>query len=189
MNVFFVKAEMGTGRIVWAGHTQASAVDGRDDYLVTDVLVDPQTNRVANGEIVPLPAKPDGYTEFNYSTLAWEDPRTLTDHKMEKWAEIKQARDTFEYGGFAWDGSMFDSDAISQQRIQGLLQIAGLDPDMSIQWTLADNTTRTLSAADALNVGKSLASHVNEVHMAARIKREAIEASTTREQVQAITWP
>jgi len=133
--------------------------------------------------------KPETFGQlFKYSTRSWVDTRNLDDFKSAQWATIKQAREYAEFGGFVWDGSLFDSDAISQQRIQGLVHIANLDPDMSVQWTLADNTVRTLTSADAIEVGKALAGHVNEAHMKARALREQIDAATTPEAVQAITW-
>lgn len=144
--------------------------------------------RTEGGDVADIPPQPSPTHTFNYTTKQWEDPRTLADFKAEKWAEIKKAREVVEFGGFVWDGSTFDSDAISQQRIQGLVHIANLDPNMTVQWTLADNTTRTLSSTDAVQVGKALAVHVNEAHMNARVLRDAIEAATTPEQVQAISW-
>jgi hypothetical protein len=147
-----------------------------------------KTYRADDGVVLPITGAPSEHHIFDYTTKQWIDPRTLADFKSAQWATIKQARELVEFGGFVWDGSEFDSDAISQQRIQGLVHIANLDPAMSVQWTLADNTTRTLTSADAVQVGKELAAHVNEAHMKARVLREAIEAATTPEAVQAITW-
>jgi hypothetical protein len=135
-----------------------------------------------------IPPKPSANHTFDYTTKQWIDPRTLADFKSAQWAAIKHDRDKAEFGGFVWSGSRFDSDAISQQRIQGLVHIANLDPAMSVQWTLADNTTRALTSADAVQVGKELAAHVNEAHMKARTLRDRIDAATTPEAVQAITW-
>jgi hypothetical protein len=126
--------------------------------------------------------------KYHLATKTVVDTRTLADFKSAQWATIKQARELAEFGGFVWDGSLFDSDAISQQRIQGLVHIANLDPSMTVGWTLADNTTRTLTSADGIAVGIALAAHVNTQHVKARALREQIDAATTPEAVQAITW-
>lgn len=71
MNVFFVKYDVATGRILWSGNTQATALEQDPSVLVTSELVDVQTNRVLNGAVVPLPPKPDGYFEFDYTLGQW----------------------------------------------------------------------------------------------------------------------
>ena len=101
---------------------------------------------------------------------------------------IKQARSSAEFGGFTWDGSPFDSDAISQSRIQGALQLAAMAPGFTIDWTLANNSVRNLSAADLANVGAALGMHVAAQHAKARLLRSQIEVATTVAEVDAVTW-
>lgn len=109
-----------------------------------------------------------------------------------KWARIKELRDAAEEAGFVWDGSTFDSDKTSQSRIQGAAQLATLakinNQPLSIEWTLMNNGTRSLSADDMIAVGMALGAHINEQHVRARQLREQIEAATTPEQVQAVRW-
>jgi hypothetical protein len=134
------------------------------------------------------PAQPDEYHVFDYTTKQWYDPRTLNDIKLAKWAIIKQARSSAEFGGFTWDGSPFDSDAISQSRIQGAVQLAATAPGFTIDWTLANNSVRNLSAADLANVGAALGMHVATQHAKARTLRSQIEAATTPAEVDAVVW-
>ena len=112
--------------------------------------------------------------------------------KSQKWHEVKQHRDSAENGGFTWGGSPFDSTPISQSRIQGAVQLATLakltNQPFSIDWTLKDNSTRTLSSDDMIAVGQSLATHIDAQRVKARQLRERIEAATTPEQVDAILW-
>ena len=131
-----------------------------------------------------------------WTGTAWEyraptnQPTELEMCKTAKWAEVKQHRDATENGGFTWDGSSFDSTPISQSRIQGAAQLATLakinNQPFSIDWTLADNSVRTLSGDDMIAVGAALGAHINEQHVRARQLREQIEAATTPEQVQAV---
>ena len=139
-------------------------------------------------KLYPLPAKPGMYSEWDWGNNTWTDPRPLTAVKEAKWLQIKDARNSAEYGGFAWNGYVFDSDPVSQQRISGAVQLSQIVPDYSVDWTLKNNTTVTLNAQDMLAVGVALGEHVNATHQTARILREQIEQATTNAQVDAITW-
>lgn len=120
--------------------------------------------------------------------LVWEDRRTLADHRAAQWSLIKQARTQAEHAGFTWDGSTFDSDTTSQNRITGAVQLAQLNPAFSIAWTLQDNTVRQLSAADMTAVGVALGTHVATQFAKAQTLRNQIDAAMTREQVEAVVW-
>lgn len=109
-----------------------------------------------------------------------------------KWAEIKLARDAAEFGGFVWDGSTFDSDRESVQRIGLALQYAAMAKaaglPASVDWTLADNTTRTLNADDMLGVGSAMTAHIGTQHAIARALRAQIDAAATPEEINNINW-
>lgn len=117
---------------------------------------------------------------------------TLEAAKIMRWAVIKVYRDAAEFGSFTWDGSTFDSDQISQSRIQGAVQLAQLalsqGQPFSIDWTLADNTSRTLNAIQMISVGVDMGEHINACHMKARMLREQINAATTKEELDVIQW-
>lgn len=142
---------------------------------------------------VPFPPKPGATHVWDWPTKQWIDPRTLADRKEAQWAAIKAARNSLEFGGFTWDGSAFDSDQQAQARIQGGVQLATIAASQgqpfSIDWTLADNSIRTLSGADMIAVGMELAAHVQSIHATARVLRVQIEAASTIEEVDAIQWP
>ncbi|HCP76812.1 MAG: hypothetical protein CML16_04095 [Pusillimonas sp.] len=146
------------------------------------------THFIGESGPVPFPPKPAEYYEFDWATKTWFDPRTVQDARDAKWIEIKKDRQQAEFGGFTWDGSAFDSDALSQSRIQGAVQLAQLDPNFSIDWTLADNTTRTLDAADMVAVGVALGVHVNAVHAHGRLRRQQINDAKTIQEVEQIEW-
>jgi hypothetical protein len=105
------------------------------------------------------------------------------------WSLIKRARSSMEYGAFVWDGSTFDADVESQRRIAAALQLAMLaPPGYSIVWTLADNSTRTLTLDDLIGVSAKLAQDVSGFHDHARKLRQMLEQATTVDEVNAITW-
>lgn len=139
-------------------------------------------------EFVQMPQRPSVHHTFDYTNKQWVDRRTLSALQVAKWEQIKRARVNAEFGGFTWDGSPFDSDAISQSRIQGALQLAALIPDFSIDWTLADNTVRALSGSELAAVGVALGLHVGTQHAKARVLRAQIEAAATADEVDAVVW-
>lgn len=147
---------------------------------------------ISNGSFVHTGPKPGEHFKFDVAKGIWEDSRSMKEISEAKWAEIKRKRSLQEFQGFFWHDLEFDSDPLSQQRIQGAVQLATLakltNQPFSIEWTLKDNSTRTLSADDMIAVGMALGAHINEQHVRARQLREQIEAATTPEQVQAVRW-
>ena len=159
-----------------------------ESFLEVTTGVDDTSHYIADGALVPIPARPGNHHTFDYTAKQWIDPRTLSDLQVAKWEQIKRARANAEFGGFTWDGSPFDSDAISQSRIQGAVQLAAMAPGFTIDWTLANNSVRNLSAADLAAVGVALGLHVGTQHDKARVLRAQIEAATTADEVDAVTW-
>jgi hypothetical protein len=92
---------------------------------------------------------------------------------------MKASRTLAEHGGFTWDGSVFDSDPTSQNRITGAVTLAMLSPAFAIDWTLADNTVRTLSQTDMMQVGAALGVHVGTQFAKAQAFRTLIYAAST----------
>lgn len=138
----------------------------------------------------PVPPAQHQVLAYRNGALVWEDPRTLAQMKHDKWAQIKAARAAAEDGGFAWDGSTFDSDMASNLRISGAVQLAQIvGGAFSIGWTLADNSVRTLSAAQMVAVGVAAGQHVAAQRATARALREQIQAATTPQELEAIAWP
>lgn len=135
------------------------------------------------------PPKPteSGEWVFDNPTLQWVDmtppviPPTLEEVKELKWAEIKKQRDRLEFGGFEFEGGVYDSDQVSQGRIMGAA-IAGVDQ----VWTLADNTTVELSAMQLQQLYAALQAHIASVHERGRIARQLIFDAETKEQVEAV---
>ena len=159
-----------------------------ESFLEVTTGVDDTSHYIADGALVPIPARPGNHHTFDYTAKQWIDPRTLSDLQVAKWEQIKRARANAEFGGFTWDGSPFDSDAISQSRIQGAVQLAAMAPGFTIDWTLANNSVRNLSAADLAAVGVALGLHVGTQHAKARVLRAQIEAATTADEVDAVVW-
>ena len=172
--------EKATGRVVSSGTTQLphSLVSDTLDVLV-GAEGRPGASYVEAGCVVAIPLRPSVHHVFDWAAKVWGDPRSLQDLKDARWAEVRRERDRAEFSGFNWDGSRFDSDALSQQRITGAVTLAMMNSAFLISWTLADNTVRTLDAADVIAVGVALGRHVNACHERARVLRAEVDEATT----------
>jgi len=158
------------------------------DDIVCDFMPDIENCYVdlKTKQVIEFPPRPSRVHKFDYDKKVWV--LTLDDAKAAKWKEIKEARDAEEFGGFEWQGYSFDSDAISQQRISAAVQLAVIEPEMSIEWTLADNTTKVFSAADVINIGQALAQHVTLIHERGRILRSQVNSASSIKRVESIVW-
>lgn len=150
--------------------------------FVDDIEYLEKTDYWNGSEFISIGNPPTPNHTFDYVIKEWVDLRTLDEIKAQKWAEIKSQRDQLEFGGFEFDGDIYDSDQVSQGRILGA-SIAGVDQ----VWTLADNSTRSLSASQLQQLYAALQTHTALVHERGRIAREAIMSATTKEDVEAVT--
>lgn len=160
--------------------------------LLVDDAVDWSTHYIRDGVAEAFPPRPSGFHKFNFSNHSWEDPRTIEERQDARWAQLKSARDAAEFGGFLWEGLMFDSNQISQQRIGAACQEAtsamALNVPFMKNWTLADNSTVPLSAEQMLSVGLALGNHIGMVHAKGRELRERLYSANSIEGIEAIVW-
>lgn len=155
-------------------------VESTEDYKLSEVLVDQQ------GQLVFVGQSPSPAHELNITSQQWE--LSLDKAKSQRWSQIKQDRASDEFGSFEWGGYTFQCDEVSQRRIQGAVQLAALDDTMTLDWTLADNTVQTFTAAEYVQIGVALANHVSVCHERGRILRQEIETATTESELEAIVW-
>lgn len=163
-------------------------IQASDEIVILNTPVDclavedpPESNMYYQGGWVAMPTQPTPHHTFDYTTKQWIDPRTLDEIKAQKWAEIKAERDQLEFGGFEFEGGVYDSDQVSQGRIMGAAA-ANIDQ----VWTTADNTTVDLSASQLRQLYAALQAHIASVHERGRIARQLIFEAETKEQVEAV---
>lgn len=156
------------------------------DYIEVDYFTFEKASRVegyvGKGEWHAAEGKPSENHIYDYDLRVWVDPRSLDEIKAQKWAEIKSQRDQLEFGGFEFEGNIYDSDQVSQGRIMGAA-IAGIDQ----VWTLADNTTVDLTAEELKELYAALQRHVATVHERGRVARYKIDVATTPQDIEAVT--
>jgi len=170
------------------GDTEVPNLEIGQDFMEISDQQDLSNVYLENGIFIPFPVKPTIHHVFNWTTKQWEDPRTLQELKDAQWASIKRSRSQAEYAGFMWDGSTFDSDAVSQNRITGAVTLAQLSSAFTIDWTLATNQVRTLNQSEMLQVGAALGVHVQTQFAKGQSLRVQIDAATTQAEVEAIVW-
>ena len=119
----------------------------------------------------------------------------LTRAKDEKWANVKKRRNAAEYGTLAWEGSTFDADVTSRNRLMGVAMAAQQrgGPPAEIMWRLADNSSRRLTTAQLADVNAALWQRAVDAHTRAAELRSQINACTSLRdlaQLDAETgWP
>jgi hypothetical protein len=109
----------------------------------------------------------------------------LAEAKTAKLAELKTARDKAEVAPV----NNFDVDETSLMRIN--IAIAALEEageGATLDWTLADNSVQTVTAADLHAVLVTLAVQSNAVHEKYRELKALVEEATTAEEVEVINW-
>ena len=164
---------------VISGNQESIELNTPSDCFAVEDPPDP--NMYYQDGWVVMPPQPTSHHIFNYDLKVWVDPRTIDEIKAQKWVEIKAMRDQLEFGGFEFEGGIYDSDQVSQGRIMGAAA-AGLDQ----VWTLRDNTTVNLTASQLQQLYAALQAHIANAHERGRIARQLIHEAETKDQVEAI---
>lgn len=189
----FTTYEKATGRIMYSGRAQDPSA------LETDtlgVLVNQEINLegwVVDQIFHQLPDSPNEFYTFNWQTKQWEDNRNVQDVKLYKWNIIKNTRFTKLTSPLYTPFGIFDANYEAQKSITDaimLLQtLEAAGTPTTIDFTLADNTTMTLTTAQMVQVGILLGQRTQEIYAIGRDLRAQIDAATTIAEVEAITWP
>ena len=114
-------------------------------------------------------------------------PKTLEEAKEAKKKAINAERDRHEQAGFLYNGSPFDTNQISYMRLLGASQTAqtalAMGQAFSVEWTLADNSTLTMSAEDMVGIIPAFAMYSSELHTKASELKAAVDAVVVAEDV------
>lgn len=145
---------------------------------------------LSHPDVTEASACPTEYHLWNPIKNEWDLPNGALDKaKSERWSFIKKTRTQAEWGGFQWDGSWFDSDPASQQRLTSAVTLSQISSDgFVIDWVLKNNNTRTLSKIDLISVGSALGTHVANVFEKSQNLRNQINSAKTVEEVLTVNW-
>jgi hypothetical protein len=118
---------------------------------------------------------------------------TLEELRAGKLAELAALRWEKETGGTVFNGMPVTTDAVSQTKYIGAVVGAQIDPNVVINWKMADGTFVTLDAASITAVAMAVRAHVqacfdNEAELKSRI-----ESAGTAVEISAVDigagWP
>ena len=123
-----------------------------------------------------------------YEVVAIPAP-SLDEVKAAKTAELKSVRDKKELEPVEFDGSSFDFDSKSYERITAAIYALDMQgTDATIAWTLTDNGSTLVTAANLRGVIAAAAVRSNMLHTKYRELKAAVLAAKTAEEVEKITW-
>jgi hypothetical protein len=115
---------------------------------------------------------------------------TVESARDRAWAAIKAARARAEAGNFTYDGGVYQ---INVGQVNGCVTAAILAKQggapYSQDWTLTDNTVRTLDADQVIGMGLAMLSTIDSIYKTGRDLRAQIDAAATIDAVEAIAWP
>jgi hypothetical protein len=130
---------------------------------------------------------------WSNDTMSWTDTRVLADVQEYTWGAVKRSRAAAIEAPLPTPYGYFDTDPESRANIANAVLLAQVQVTLgltvSIDWTLADNSTVTLTAAQMVEVGLLLGAQVQAAYATGRTLRTAIDAATTIPDAEAISWP
>ncbi len=172
------------GRVSYMDGDEVS-VPGGFNWVITDDDAPLETLWFDGSTLVRRPAPPSAPYTWAAESFSWVI--SLAKAREQKLLEIKAQRNATETGPFSWGPHTFDGDVDSQRRLgyaaQMASQYAALGEPFSIDWTLYDNTTVTLTGEDVIAAFTALGFHINAAHQTARARKAAVLAANSVEEV------
>lgn len=124
----------------------------------------------------------------------WVASPTLLKRKTDAWARIKTARERRLSAGITVAGRHYQ---VNQTALSGatlgafmaLVQRGNTAADYRQVWVLSDNSVVSLTAPEMIAVGQACKALFDGLWATSQYLRGLIDAATTPEQVDAVTWP
>lgn len=160
--------------------------------VLTDGVND-LTHYSVDGLLFPFPEQPSPSHTWDWATKTWADVRTIEQVREDKWDQFKAARTALFNAPMQTPYGLFDSDPQSRAFIEStvvLLQsMANIGQPGTVNFVLFDNSRVELGLEEMVNVGLMLGAKIQQGFNIAGDLRDALDAATTIEEVQAINWP
>lgn len=138
------------------------------------------------GIFIPLSLSDEALAELGVTVMHEEEPLEVI--KQRKITELKYQRDKAEVQPIEYNGNLYDYDEKARDRINAAIIALSLQGEgATIDWTTADNQDVKVTANDLRMVIAAVAVRSNTLHMAYRKARERVEATSTAEEVEAVT--
>ncbi len=147
-------------------------------------------------EIAPPAEKEKNKIKWN--GIAWEyeqepepahEPEpTLEELKLLKRQQLKADRDRREVQPVVYNENSFDYDDKARDRINAAIIALDVQGEgATIEWTLADNTSLTVTSKDLKMVIAAVAVRSNELHVKYRAASDKVDVAKTKEDLEKIT--
>lgn len=140
-----------------------------------------------------LPERPSREHVFDWLNKTWFDPRTVTDLKTLKTAEINAAREQADNGVFTFKERDIACDLVSRSRIDSLNGYVSLYADMPEDWLggwkAVDNSYVTVdSVAEWKSLYRAMYDQGRANFAHAQELKERLEKAQTLADVSAVAW-
>ncbi len=140
-----------------------------------------------DGIFIPLSIS-DEDLQTHGVTITYEE-EALDVIRQRKISLLKMQRDSQEVTPIEYNGNSFDYDDKARDRINAAIIALDVQGEgASIDWTTADNKDVKVTAADLRMVIAAVAVRSNTLHTAYRVAKEKVEAATTKEEIEAVTF-
>lgn len=122
--------------------------------------------------------------------LAETTPELLALMKEGAKKNLNLSRDASIFGGFPWNGYVFDSDITSVAWMVGTCSAinAGVQLPPDFTWRTKNNEDVLMSSADMLELATTLMGFVNYQFRKSWLLKSQVDAATTPEEIAAIVW-
>lgn len=139
----------------------------------------------SNGAFITEIESQDGKRRFQIQ----EVPKPALDEiKLQKIEALKQERSNREEAPVAYLEKLWDFDAKARDRITAAITALEMSEMEYIVWTAYDDTSSALTANDLKGIIATAAIRGNELHEQYRVLRDAVNAATSQEEIDAINW-
>ena len=139
-----------------------------------------------DGVFIPLSISEESLKDLGVTVNTEEE--SLESVKEHKILTLRIQRDNLEVEPITYNGHIFDYDDKARDRINAAIIALSLQGEgATIDWTTADNQDVKVTANDLRMVIAAVAVRSNTLHMAYRKAREQVEATSTAEEVEAVT--
>lgn len=141
-------------------------------------------NKLIGNADVPYSIHKDGSI---YKTPAYVP--SVEEVQAQKLAEFKNNRDTEEVKLIEYNGNLYDYDEKARDRINAaIIALEAQGEKASIEWTLADNASVTVTANDLRMVIANVAIRSNRLHVKYRTLKEQVLACKSNAELEKIDW-
>jgi hypothetical protein len=201
MPTHFVVYDPGTGCILRSGHCAPDAwslqARAHEAVLLGTGHASTHYVDVKRQVVMAKPTRPTEAHVWDYQAGEWWDPRTLGDHRAERWELIKARRDAELAKPLKTDIGAVDFHADARTAIARLAltaqirlsQPGGPGQNTYVHFTRADNSVAALSPQKVLDLAIQIEHAEQRIRRFANLLRERIKAASSVGELQSITWP